>query len=136
MTKWEYLTAPVLVHSTKQILDNFGSDGWELVQMVPGMNPENLVAYFKRPRPDPMSTPEERLAELGLTVPEVAKPVAAYIPAVRSGHHVFTSGQLPMRDGELMLTGKVGGEVSQEEAVECARQCGLNALAAVQGRGR
>ena len=50
MTKWEYLTAPVLVHSTKQILDNFGSDGWELVQIVPGMNPENLVAYFKRPR--------------------------------------------------------------------------------------
>ena len=41
---------PVLVHSTKQILDNFGSDGWELVQMVPGMNPENLVAYFKRPQ--------------------------------------------------------------------------------------
>jgi enamine deaminase RidA (YjgF/YER057c/UK114 family) len=79
-----------------------------------------------------MSTPEERLAELGLTVPEVAKPVAAYIPAVRSGHHVFTSGQLPMRDGELMLTGKVGGEVSQEEAVECARQCALNALAAVK----
>jgi enamine deaminase RidA (YjgF/YER057c/UK114 family) len=79
-----------------------------------------------------MSTPEERLAELGLSVPEVAKPVAAYIPAVRSGNHVFTSGQLPMRDGELMLTGKVGGEVSQEEAVECARQCGLNALAAVR----
>ena len=49
MTTWEYLTAPVLVHSTKQILDNFGADGWELVQIVPGMNPENLVAYFKRP---------------------------------------------------------------------------------------
>ena len=49
MTKWEYMTAPVLVHATKQILDNFGSDGWELVQVVPGMNPENLVAYFKRP---------------------------------------------------------------------------------------
>jgi enamine deaminase RidA (YjgF/YER057c/UK114 family) len=79
-----------------------------------------------------MSTPEERLAELGLSVPEVATPVAAYIPAVRSGHHVFTSGQLPMRDGQLMLTGKVGGEVSQEEAVECARQCGLNAIAAVR----
>jgi enamine deaminase RidA (YjgF/YER057c/UK114 family) len=79
-----------------------------------------------------MSTPEERLAELGLSVPEVAKPVAAYIPAVRSGNHVFTSGQLPMRDGQLMLTGKVGGEVSQEEAVECARQCGLNAIAAVK----
>ena len=79
-----------------------------------------------------MSTPEERLADLGLSVPEVAKPVAAYVPALRSGNHVFTSGQLPMRDGELMLTGKVGGEVTQEEAVECARQCALNALAAVR----
>jgi hypothetical protein len=49
MTKWEYLTAPILVHAAKQILDNFGSDGWELVQVVPGMNPENQVGYFKRP---------------------------------------------------------------------------------------
>ena len=79
-----------------------------------------------------MSTPEERLEQLGLAVPEVAKPVAAYIPAVRSGNHVFTSGQLPMREGSLIATGKVGGEVSQEEAVECARQCALNALAAVR----
>ncbi|MDX6299584.1 MAG: hypothetical protein QOF53_798 [Nocardioidaceae bacterium] len=78
------------------------------------------------------STPEERLAELGLAVPAVAKPVAAYIPAVRSGHHVFTSGQLPMRDGSLITTGKVGGEVTPEEAIECARQCALNALAAVR----
>jgi enamine deaminase RidA (YjgF/YER057c/UK114 family) len=77
-------------------------------------------------------TPEERLAELGLAVPEVARPVAAYVPAVRSGKHVFTSGQLPMRDGRLITTGKVGGEVSPEEAVECARQCVLNALAAVR----
>ncbi len=79
-----------------------------------------------------MSTPEERLAELGLAVPDVAKPVAAYVPAVRSGSHVFTSGQLPMRDGHLLTTGKVGGEVSAEEGVECARQCALNALAAVR----
>jgi enamine deaminase RidA (YjgF/YER057c/UK114 family) len=79
-----------------------------------------------------MSSPEERLAELGLAVPEVAKPVAVYIPAVRSGNHVFTSGQLPMRQGELMLTGKVGGEVSLDEAVECAQQCALNAIAAVK----
>lgn len=79
-----------------------------------------------------MATPEERLAELGLTVPEVPAPVAAYVPAIRSGNHVFTSGQLPMRDGELLATGKVGGEVSQEVAVACARQCGLNALAAVR----
>ena len=79
-----------------------------------------------------MSTPEERLAELGLAVPDVAKPVAAYVPAVRTGSYVYTSGQLPMRDGQLMRTGKVGGEVSQEDALECARQCGLNALAAVR----
>ena len=77
-------------------------------------------------------TPEEKLAELGLAVPEVAKPVASYIPAVRSGHHVFTSGQLPLREGRLVATGKVGGEVSVEEATECARQCALNALAAVR----
>ena len=79
-----------------------------------------------------MSTPEERLAELGLSVPEVAAPVAAYIPAVRSGNHVFTSGQLPMREGQLIATGKVGGEVTPEEALECARQCALNAIAAVR----
>ena len=79
-----------------------------------------------------MSTPEERLAELGLTVPEVATPVASYIPAVRSGNHVYTSGQLPMKSGELMVTGKVGGEVSEEEAVACAQQCALNAIAAVR----
>ncbi|MEE1784022.1 MULTISPECIES: DUF4177 domain-containing protein [Streptomycetaceae] len=48
MTKWEYMTAPLLVHATKQILDNFGEDGWELVQVVQGPNPETLVAYFKR----------------------------------------------------------------------------------------
>jgi enamine deaminase RidA (YjgF/YER057c/UK114 family) len=79
-----------------------------------------------------MSTPEERLAELGLDVPEVSKPVAAYIPAVRSGSYVYTSGQLPMREGQLLATGKVGGEVGAEEAEECARQCALNAIAAVR----
>jgi enamine deaminase RidA (YjgF/YER057c/UK114 family) len=79
-----------------------------------------------------MSTPEESLAELGLSVPEVAKPVAVYVPAVRTGNYVFTSGQLPMKSGELMTTGKVGGEVTQEEAVACAQQCALNAIAAVK----
>jgi enamine deaminase RidA (YjgF/YER057c/UK114 family) len=58
--------------------------------------------------------------------------VAVYVPAVRSGNLVFTSGQLPMRSGELMQTGKVGGDVSPEEAVECAQQCALNAIAAVK----
>ncbi|MGI8578384.1 MAG: RidA family protein [Nocardioidaceae bacterium] len=79
-----------------------------------------------------MSTPEDRLVELGLAVPEVAKPVAAYVPAVRSGKHVYTSGQLPMRDGQLMMTGKVGGQVSAEQATECAQQCALNAFAAIK----
>jgi len=79
-----------------------------------------------------VSTPEERLAELGLSVPEVARPVAAYVPALRSGNYIFTSGQLPMRSGELMYTGKVGGDVGQDEAVECAQQCALNAIAAVK----
>jgi len=79
-----------------------------------------------------VSTPEERLAELGLTVPEVVPPVASYLPAVRTGNLVYTSGQLPMRDGALMATGKVGGEVTAEEAYEYARQCALNAIAAVK----
>lgn len=79
-----------------------------------------------------MSTPEERLEAMDLPVPEVAKPVASYIPAVRSGSHVFTSGQLPMREGQLLTTGKVGGEVTPEEATDCARQCALNAIAAVR----
>ena len=79
-----------------------------------------------------MSTPEERLEELGHPLPEVAKPVASYVPAVRSGSYVYTSGQLPMREGKLVTTGKVGGEVSPEDAQDCARQCVLNALAAVR----
>ena len=79
-----------------------------------------------------MTSPEERLAGLGLAIPEVAAPVAAYVPAVRTGSHVYTSGQLPLRDGELMATGKVGGAVPPETAAECAQQCALNALAAVK----
>lgn len=79
-----------------------------------------------------MSTPEDNLAALGLTVPDVVPPVAVYVPAVRSGSHVFTAGQLPMRDGKLIATGKVGGSVTPEEAYDCARQCALNAIAAVK----
>jgi len=79
-----------------------------------------------------MSAPEDRLAALGLSVPDVAKPVATYVPALRNGNYIFTSGQLPMRSGELMYTGKVGGEISPEEGVECAQQCALNAIAAVK----
>jgi len=75
--------------------------------------------------------PEERLAALGLTLPPVAAPVAAYVPAVRSGPYVYTAGQLPLADGKLPRTGKVGAQVSVDEAAELARTCALNALAAV-----
>jgi enamine deaminase RidA (YjgF/YER057c/UK114 family) len=77
-------------------------------------------------------SPEERLAELGLSLPEVVKPLAAYVPAVRSGSLVFTSGQLPMVNGVLPQAGKVGAEVEPEAAYAMARQCALNALAAVK----
>jgi enamine deaminase RidA (YjgF/YER057c/UK114 family) len=75
---------------------------------------------------------ESRLAELGLVVPDVAPPVAAYVPAVRSGSYVYTSGQLPMVSGALAGTGKVGAEVTPEEAKAFAATCALNAIAAVK----
>lgn len=78
-----------------------------------------------------MSDPHARLAALGLTLPKVVAPVAAYVPAVRTGSHVYVSGQLPMVDGALPVTGKVGAEVSPEQARELAARCALNALAAV-----
>lgn len=73
----------------------------------------------------------ERLAELGIELPAVVAPLAAYVPATRTGNLVYTAGQLPIRDGELVATGKVGAEVSPEDAAAAARLCGLNALAAV-----
>ncbi|MDQ3403338.1 MAG: RidA family protein [Actinomycetota bacterium] len=73
----------------------------------------------------------DRLAELGLTLPSVAAPVGSYVPAVRTGSLVFTSGQLPIVDGALAATGKVGSEISPEEAQGLARTCALNALAAI-----
>jgi enamine deaminase RidA (YjgF/YER057c/UK114 family) len=72
-----------------------------------------------------------RLAELGVELPEVAKPLAAYVPAVRTGSYVYTSGQLPFVSGVLAATGKVGAELGPEEAKRHARTCALNALAAV-----
>ena len=78
-----------------------------------------------------MSSPRARLTELGLTLPAVVPPVAAYVPAVRTGQLVYTSGQLPMVDGALPATGKVGADVTPEQAKELARACALNALAAI-----
>jgi enamine deaminase RidA (YjgF/YER057c/UK114 family) len=80
-----------------------------------------------------------KLAELGLTLPSVVPPLASYVPAVQSGNHVYVSGQLPLVDGKLPKAGKVGAEVSPEEATALARICALNALAAIEslvGLGR
>ena len=79
-----------------------------------------------------MTDVRAKLAELGLTLPIAAKPVAAYVPAIRTGNIVFTAGQLPMVDGALSRTGKVGGEVNVDDAKKLAEVCALNALAAVE----
>jgi enamine deaminase RidA (YjgF/YER057c/UK114 family) len=79
----------------------------------------------------PEGSPEARLAALGLTLPKVTPPLAAYLPAVRTGPYVYTAGQLPIVDGQLLATGKVGAGVSVAEASALARTCALNALAAV-----
>lgn len=73
----------------------------------------------------------QRLAELGVELPQVAAPLAAYVPAVRTGNLVYTSGQLPLVEGTLTHVGKVGAAVSPEQAKAAARTCALNALAAV-----
>lgn len=78
-----------------------------------------------------MTTPTARLAELGITLPSVAAPAGAYIPARRTGSLVFTAGQVPFVDGKLEVTGKVGAEVDADTAYQLARTCALNALAAV-----
>ncbi|WP_229230195.1 RidA family protein [Sinomonas cyclohexanicum] len=83
---------------------------------------------------DVSSAVERRLAELGLSLPEVAAPVAAYVPAVVNGTSVYTSGQLPFVSGQLPATGKVGAEVSAEDAKKYAQLCIINALAAVKAQ--
>ena len=76
-------------------------------------------------------TPEARLAAIGLTLPKVSPPLAAYVPAVHTGSYVYTAGQLPMVDGRLLATGKVGADIGTVEAAALARTCAVNALAAV-----
>jgi len=74
---------------------------------------------------------KEKLAEIGLTLPVAAAPVAAYVPAIKTGNLVFTAGQLPIIDGKVVITGKVGAEVTPEQAKDMAQICALNALAAI-----
>jgi len=78
-------------------------------------------------------TIEEKLKEMGLTFPATPKPVAAYIPAILSLEMVYTSGQIPITEGKLQFVGKVGNEVTKEQAYEAAKLCALNALAAIKG---
>jgi enamine deaminase RidA (YjgF/YER057c/UK114 family) len=77
-------------------------------------------------------SPEDRLARLGIDLPPAPQPVAIYVPAVRSGHLIYSSGQLPVVDGTVVHPGKVGAEVTLEQAQEAARLCALNALAAIR----
>ena len=74
---------------------------------------------------------KDKLAELGLTLPQAAAPVAAYVPAVRTGNLVFTAGQLPLVEGKIPFVGKVGSDVTPEQAKDMAQVCALNALAAI-----
>jgi enamine deaminase RidA (YjgF/YER057c/UK114 family) len=82
---------------------------------------------------DEDATPTERLARLGIQLPQIVAPVGSYAPARRSGSYIFTSGQLPMVGGAMAATGKVGGTVAPDVAKDMARACALNALAAIAG---
>ncbi len=84
------------------------------------------------PAPSPSTTYEARLAALGYTLPTPVKPVAAYVPTRSTGNLVFVSGQIPMKEGQLIAKGSVPGQVSLELARQCAAQCTLNALAALK----
>src|SRR6188472_2994020 len=83
------------------------------------------------PQAAPFMSAAARLAELGIVLPEVVTPVGSYVPALRHGDLVYTSGQLPMVNGALVAVGQLGGEVTSEQGAECARAATLNALAAV-----
>lgn len=78
-------------------------------------------------------TPEEKLKTMGITLPELPKPLGSYVPFVRTGNIVFLSGMLPLREGKLIKTGRVGESVTLDEAVECARTAAINALAVIRG---
>jgi enamine deaminase RidA (YjgF/YER057c/UK114 family) len=92
------------------------------------------TSFSQQPKNKPMSVIEEKLSSLGVTLPTPAKPLAAYVPAVQAGNFIFTSGQLPFVDGQLIQggKGKVGTVVGKEEAKAAARVCAINALAAIK----
>mgnify|MGYP005839626133 CR=1 FL=1 len=77
---------------------------------------------------------EEKLAELGITIPEAPKPLASYVPAIRTGNLIFTSGQLPLREGKLMFTGKVDAACTEAYAIKAAEICAINCLSAIKSQ--
>lgn len=77
---------------------------------------------------------EKKIEELGLKLPEAPKPVAAYVPAIKSGGYVYTSGQIPFLDGELKYKGKVGQEITEADGYEAAKTCALNCLSVIKGQ--
>ena len=80
-----------------------------------------------------MMSYEAKITELGLTIPEAPKPVAAYVPAIRTGNYVYTAGQIPFMNGELRYKGKLGTEVTVEQGYDAAKLCALNCLSVVKG---
>lgn len=75
---------------------------------------------------------EEKIIELGIEIPEAPKPLASYVPAVKSGNFIFTSGQLPIKNGKLFYTGKVGESITEDEAIKAAELCAVNCLSAAK----
>jgi enamine deaminase RidA (YjgF/YER057c/UK114 family) len=80
-----------------------------------------------------MSTPEQRLEDLGITLPAPVAPMAAYVPAVRSGSHLYVSGQVPLVEGKPVATGRLGGDVGLEEGQAAAQRCAINLIAVLKG---
>ena len=133
MQKWEYATVPLLVHATKQILDTWGEDGWELVQVVPGPEPGAAGRLPEAAEAHERGAVEERLAELGLTLPRGRR--RRWPPTCRPsgpGAYVYTSGQLPMVGRQAAATGKVGAEVTRRGG----QGAGPDVRAERAGRGR
>ena len=96
-----------------------------------GRHPDLLLSVTYQQKANPMN-PYDKLKELGIELPQVVKPLASYVPTVRTGNLVFVSGNLPLVGGKLIFEGRVPGDVSVDDAYKCARQIAINIMAAIQ----